>query len=197
MNLTNKARSLRKNKTDVEQLVWKNLRNRQLYNYKFRRQFPIEPYIADFACLELKLIIELDGGQHANRINYDEQRSLFLEKRGFKVIRFWNNDVIENTEGVLEAIRLAVLEITNSVEWFPLTQPNVSGLSCPEPCGRSPRDQIHSLRICPFGEGFATYTQNGYGLRLFPPLPSGEGRGEGFQKSANHDRLQYIFKVYI
>jgi len=96
--------------------VWKHLRNRQLYNYKFRRQFPIEPYIADFACLELKLIIELDGGQHANRINYDEQRSLFLEKRGFKVIRFWNNDVIENTEGVLEAIRLAVLEITNSVE---------------------------------------------------------------------------------
>ena len=96
--------------------MWKHLRNRQLYNYKFRRQFPIEPYIADFACLELKLIIELDGGQHANRINYDEQRSLFLEKRGFKVIRFWNNDVIENTEGVLEAIRLAVLEITNSVE---------------------------------------------------------------------------------
>ena len=96
--------------------MWKHLRNRQLYNYKFRRQFPIEPYIADFACLELKLIIELDGGQHANRINYDEQRSLFLDKRGFKVIRFWNNDVIENTEGVLEAIRLAVLEITNSVE---------------------------------------------------------------------------------
>ena len=136
MNLTNKARSLRKNKTDVEQLVWKHLRNRQLYNYKFRRQFPIEPYIADFACLELKLIIELDGGQHANRINYDEQRSLFLEKRGFKVIRFWNNDVIENTEGVLEAIRLAVLGITEKVEWFliiPLTQPS------------------------PFGEGFATY----------------------------------------
>ena len=101
MNLTNKARSLRKNQTDVEQLVWKHLRNKQLYNYKFRRQFPIEPYIADFACLELKLIIELDGGQHASRINYDDQRSLFLEQRGFKVIRFWNNDVIENITGVL------------------------------------------------------------------------------------------------
>ena len=116
MNLTNKARSLRKNQTDVEQLVWKYLRNRQLYNYKFRRQFPIEPYIADFACLELKLIIELDGGQHACRINYDDQRSLFLEQRGFKVIRFWNNDVIENTVGVLEAIRLAILEITERAE---------------------------------------------------------------------------------
>ena len=116
MNLTNKARSLRKNKTDVEQLVWKYLRNRQQYNYKFRRQFPIEPYIVDFACLELKLIIELDGGQHANRINYDDQRSLFLEQRGFKVIRFWNNDVTENTEGVLEAIRLIILEITERTE---------------------------------------------------------------------------------
>ena len=116
MNLTNKARSLRKNKTDVEQLVWKYLRNRQQYNYKFRRQFPIESYIVDFACLELKLIIELDGGQHANRINYDDQRSLFLEQRGFKVIRFWNNDVTENTEGVLEAIRLAILEITERTE---------------------------------------------------------------------------------
>ena len=101
MNLADKARSLRKNQTDVEQLVWQHLRNRQLYNYKFRRQFPIEPYVADFACLELKLIIELDGGRHACQINYDEQRSLFLEQRGFKVIRFWNNDVIENTVGVL------------------------------------------------------------------------------------------------
>ena len=88
MNLTNKARSLRKNQTDVEQLLWKQLRNRRLFNYKFRRQFPIEPYITDFACLELKLIIELDGGQHANRIDYDDQRSLYLGKRGFKVIRF-------------------------------------------------------------------------------------------------------------
>jgi very-short-patch-repair endonuclease len=116
MNLTNKARSLRKSQTDVEQLLWKQLRNRNLSNHKFRRQFPIEPYIADFACLELKLIIELDGGQHANQINYDDQRSLFLEQRGFKVIRFWNNDVIENPVGVLEVIRLAVLDITERVE---------------------------------------------------------------------------------
>jgi very-short-patch-repair endonuclease len=100
MNLTDKARLLRKNQTDVEQLLWKHLRNRQLYNYKFRRQFPIEPYVADFVCLELKLIIELDGGQHASRIDYDDQRSLFLEQRGFKVIRFWNNDVIKNISRV-------------------------------------------------------------------------------------------------
>jgi very-short-patch-repair endonuclease len=111
MNLSNKARLLRKNQTDVEQLLWKQLRNRRFYNYKFRRQYPIEPYIVDFACLELKLIIELDGGQHANQKDYDDQRSLFLEKQGFKVIRFWNNDVIQNTDGVLEVIRLKALEI--------------------------------------------------------------------------------------
>ena len=116
MNLTNKARALRKSQTDVELLLWQQLRNRRFCGYKFHRQFPIDPYVADFACLELKLIIELDGGQHACQINYDDQRSLFLEQRGFKVIRFWNNDVIENTEGVLEAIRMAILEIIERAE---------------------------------------------------------------------------------
>jgi very-short-patch-repair endonuclease len=112
MNLNNKARALRKNQTDVELLLWQQLRNRRLCSYKFRRQFPIAPYVADFACLELKLIIELDGGQHADQISYDNQRSLFLEQRGFKVIRFWNNDVIQNTTGILEAIHLVILDIT-------------------------------------------------------------------------------------
>jgi very-short-patch-repair endonuclease len=112
MNLTNNARQLRKNQTEVEKLLWQQLRNRQLLGHKFRRQFPIEPYIVDFVCLELKLIIELDGGQHADQQNYDQQRTLFLGKRGFKVIRFWNNEMCENNEGVLEAIRLAILEIT-------------------------------------------------------------------------------------
>jgi len=116
MPLIDKARTLRKNQTDVEEILWQQLRNRHLCGYKFRRQFPIAPYIADFACLELKLIIELDGGQHADQISYDNQRRLFLEQRGFKVIRFWNNDVIENTAGVLESIRLVILEMTGRAE---------------------------------------------------------------------------------
>ena len=74
------------------------------------------PFIADFACLELKLVIELDGGQHADQVNYDHQRSLLLAQRGFKVIRFWNNEVFENTAGVLEALHLAILEITEKAE---------------------------------------------------------------------------------
>ena len=80
---------------------------------KFRRQFPIEPYIADFVCLELKLIIELDGSQHFDQIAYDNERTDFLKQRGFKVLRFWNNDVFKNTEGVLESIRLIILSLRN------------------------------------------------------------------------------------
>lgn len=80
------------------------LKNRQLLNFKFRRQFPIEPYIVDFVCLELNLIIELDGSQH-NEQN-DSERTLFLIKRGFKLICFWNNDMFNNKDGVMEKIRL-------------------------------------------------------------------------------------------
>ncbi|MGJ0516828.1 MAG: endonuclease domain-containing protein [Methylomicrobium sp.] len=115
-DLIHKARSLRKSQTNVEQLLWQQLRNKRLCNYKFRRQFPIAPYITDFICLELKLIIELDGGQHANQTRYDDQRTLFLEQRGFKVVRFWNNDVIDNMSGVLEAVHLAIQEITDKDE---------------------------------------------------------------------------------
>ena len=96
-------------------MLWKQLRNRQL-GHKFRRQFPVEPYIVDFICLELKLIIELDGGQHSTQVRYDEQRSLFLQQRGFKVIRFWNNDVCKNLSGVLETILFTIAEITEKKE---------------------------------------------------------------------------------
>ena len=116
MKLTNRARSLRQNQTDVEHLLWQKLRNRQLVNVKFRRQFPIDPFIVDFACLELKLIIELDGSQHFDQAHYDNERSLYLAQRGFKVIRFWNNEVINNIEGVLEKIYLVILEITGKEE---------------------------------------------------------------------------------
>ena len=111
MTLINKARSLRKNQTDAERLLWQKLRSRQLLNVKFRRQFPIEPYIADFVCLELKLTIELDGSQHFNQIAYANERTDFLKQREFKVFRFWNNDVFKNTEGVMESICLIILKL--------------------------------------------------------------------------------------
>ena len=104
MTLTENARALRKNQTDTERWLWQKLRNRQLLNLKFRRQVPIGNYIVDFVCLELKLIIELDGSQHIEQADYDARRTAYLEQLGFRVIRFWNNEVLNNGEGVLERI---------------------------------------------------------------------------------------------
>jgi len=101
-----RARALRVRQTDAERLLWSRLRNRQFAGYKFRRQEVIGIYIADFVCLEAKLIIELDGGQHNEQIDYDAERSGYLIRLGFKVLRFWNNDVLQNTDAVLEHIRL-------------------------------------------------------------------------------------------
>ncbi len=108
MDLTHLARNLRKNQTDAEQILWLQLRAKRFLNYKFRRQFPIEPYIVDFVCLDLKLIIELDGSQHQEQQEYDLERTEFLTQRGFKVIRFWNNAIFNNLDGVLESLRLQV-----------------------------------------------------------------------------------------
>jgi very-short-patch-repair endonuclease len=88
--------------------MWSALRDRRLLRYKFRRQRPIGHYIADFACIEHRLVIELDGGQHADD-TADAQRTAWLESRDWRVIRFWNNDVLGNTAGVIETI-LRVLE---------------------------------------------------------------------------------------
>ena len=102
---TNNARKLRKNMTEVEQLLWQKIRGRQLQNFRFRRQHPIASYIVDFVCLEVELIIELDGSQHIEQFEYDIARDKSLTQSGYKVLRFWNNEVLENMDGVLEVIR--------------------------------------------------------------------------------------------
>ena len=104
----NNAHSLRQNQTNPERLLWRHLRNKQLGGHKFRRQQPIGPYIADFACMPRKLVIELDGGQHSEQHNYDEQRDTYLRNNGFRVLRFWNNEIFENRDGVLETIQNAL-----------------------------------------------------------------------------------------
>ncbi|TAE34726.1 MAG: isoleucine--tRNA ligase [Alphaproteobacteria bacterium] len=100
------AKVLRKNPTDAEKTLWNLLKNKQLDHIKFRRQHPIGTYIVDFACLSHQLIIELDGGQHdeITQQTYDAERTVFLEKAGFVVLRFWNNDVLDNPEGVVQTI---------------------------------------------------------------------------------------------
>lgn len=95
-----RARSLRKLPTDAEALLWFHLRDRRMANHKFRRQRPIGPYFADFACIEAKLIIELDGGQHVEAAVYDADRTRFMEEQGFRVLRFWNNEVLMQTDAV-------------------------------------------------------------------------------------------------
>ena len=98
------ARALRNRQTDAERRLWQRLRDRQLVGHKFRRQYQVGRYIVDFACVEKKLVVEIDGGQHADLIVRDAERTAFLMKAGFQVLRFWNNDVLRDTEAVLNAV---------------------------------------------------------------------------------------------
>ena len=110
--LRSNARALRKNSTDAERLLWAALRSHRLNGASFRRQVPIENYIADFVCHAALLVIELDGGQHySNQAEQkDAARSALIEAKGFQVLRFGNHDVMTNRDGVLEAIAAAVAE---------------------------------------------------------------------------------------
>ncbi|NHK28156.1 endonuclease domain-containing protein [Parvularcula flava] len=105
-----RAKELRQQMPEAERLLWTHIRRRQLDGHKFRRQHAIGPYIVDFICLDRKLVIELDGGQHgeADARAYDARRTEFLEQEGFDVIRFWNIDVFETLDGVLERIAEAL-----------------------------------------------------------------------------------------
>ncbi|MCR4304206.1 MAG: endonuclease domain-containing protein [Gallionella sp.] len=108
MSLLDNAKTLRRNLTDAEQKLWYHLRAHRFMGRKFKRQKPIGRYVVDFICLEEKLIIELDGGQHAESMVYDHERDSWLRSQGFTVLRFWNNELMNETEGVLEQIRLAL-----------------------------------------------------------------------------------------
>ena len=112
MNTTEKARFLRKNMTKQERILWQFLRKKTINNLKFRRQYPIGNYIVDFICNEKKLIIEIDGGQHNKNKNiiHDQERTKYLENKGYKVIRFWNYDIDNNIEGVYQEILKYLLE---------------------------------------------------------------------------------------
>ncbi len=108
----NRARDLRKNDTEAERRLWEAIRNRRLGGFKFVRQLPVGPYVADFACRERKLIVEVDGATHGSEteLRHDERRSAFLQTEGFRVMRCWNDDVFTNLEGVLDGILLRLTE---------------------------------------------------------------------------------------
>ena len=114
------ARKLRHQSTDAECMLWKYLRAHRMAGYKFRRQVVIEPYIVDFVCMEARLIVEADGGQHLVQLEDDLKRSVFLESLGYKVIRFWNHEILGDIHSVLEQIHSCLIEV-------PSPQPSPGG----------------------------------------------------------------------
>ena len=98
------ARGLRRRQTDAERRLWARLRDRRLLGAKFARQVPIGPYVVDFCCREMKVIVELDGGQHAVQTRSDAERTALLEALGYRILRSWNNDALGNTDGVLQRV---------------------------------------------------------------------------------------------
>ena len=102
------ARALRRDATIPERMLWSRLRGRNFGGFKFRWQRPIGPYVCDFVCLSEKVIIELDGSQHVEQAGYDRSRDAFLRDHGYRVLRFWNADVVERLETVLETIHAAL-----------------------------------------------------------------------------------------
>ena len=102
--LSPRAKRLRRDQTDAERKLWMHLRSRQMNGFKFRRQQPIGRYIVDFFCPESKLVVELDGGHHTGQVEADMQRTDFLAKAGYRVLRFWDNEVLTDTEAVLQKI---------------------------------------------------------------------------------------------
>lgn len=113
--MASRAQNLRNRATDAEKALWQRLRDKQLSCYRFRRQVPIGDYIVDFACYTPRLVIEIDGGQHAQSAQqkHDATRTGWLENQGFRVIRFWNNDALQNTDAVVMEI-ISVLEELSS-----------------------------------------------------------------------------------
>lgn len=99
-----RARELRRDMSPAERRLWWAIRHKSLDGARFRRQVPVGEYFADFCCLKRKLIVEVDGGQHSETEEYDRRRTQFLEAQGFRVIRFWNTDVMTNLEGVVDTI---------------------------------------------------------------------------------------------
>jgi very-short-patch-repair endonuclease len=155
------ARRLRKNSTYAEIKLWRHLRQLPTLGSHFRRQVPVGPYVADFACMAVKLLIEVDGSQHgeAENANRDEARTRWLQAEGYRVIRFWNNEIANNIDGVMDAIYAAIHGVSDAEPLHLKHQRRSSPRGVhPTPAGSAPKPM---LRIGGFGNG---------GRR--PPTPS-------------------------
>jgi very-short-patch-repair endonuclease len=132
-----RARTMRGAPTDSELRLWRLLRDRRLNGFKFRRQVQVGPYIVDFLCVGAKLIVEADGSQHAEN-RHDKARDAYLEGQGWKVLRFWNNEVVQNREGVLETIFVHAAKPSSgpSRHLLPEGDGALNSAGAPSPSGR-------------------------------------------------------------
>ncbi|RMX18485.1 DUF559 domain-containing protein [Vandammella animalimorsus] len=188
-----RARELRQKQTPHEQTLWRRLRAKRFDGFKFRRQQPIGHFIVDFVCFSQRLIIELDGGGHAERQDYDARRDAWLRSQGFRVLRFWNNQLAEQPEAVLEAIWNALHDLPAPLSPTPLpqgerglmaAQPSLS--LCRRSAGEEMKEHLASQLPSPFGEE---------GLLANPPSPLvGEGSGERGQIETGAELLSRILK---
>ncbi|AWN50443.1 endonuclease domain-containing protein [Methylobacterium sp. 17Sr1-1] len=178
---TARARTLRRTQTDAERALWSRLRDRRLAEAKFVRQLPIGRYFADFACREAKLVVELDGSQHAE-CGYDRERDAWLASQGWRVLRFWNGEVARNLTGILETILASIMERRPSPSprgrgeaFAPLV--GCEGSPQGEGEGVSP-EESHASRPPHPRSGFASarFTPDEGGEALSPPAGRGEGR---------------------
>ena len=172
--IKNNSRLLRKTMTDSERRLWQVLRLRQLDGHKFRRQFPVGRYIVDFTCPERKLIIELDGGQHPEQESYDNDRTKWLESQGYRVMRFWNNEVLTNLEGVKDSIYNAITATANPP---PPVLPHKGGGSSKGSCAPAVDSKGPSPLMGEGGSPRAT-RDGGDKVNGVPPPRSSPTRGE-------------------
>ncbi|MEO8752452.1 MAG: endonuclease domain-containing protein [Casimicrobiaceae bacterium] len=181
MRGTSRARELRQAQTDAEAKLWWYLRDRRLAGHKFRRQYPFGRYVVDFVCIERRLIVELDGGQHVVRAEHDDRRTAFLSAIGYTVLRYWGDDTLLRTDGVLEDI-LMHLALADSASPHPNPLPACGEREAPGE-RMSESAAITSPSPRKRGEGW------GEGPDPSPSSPSprlrGEGRGEGPDPSAS------------
>ena len=151
---TLRSRHLRNGATDAERVLWSVISNRQIAGVRFNRQVPVGPFICDFVARSAKLVVELDGGQHGDAVAYDDRRTDFLQARGYRVLRYWNNDVFSNLAGVVEAINDA-LDLSPSA--------GSRGAACQK---QARAGGVNSLQqALPFAAS-----------RLSPPAPAGGGK---------------------